>query len=168
MEFKVPTRGLLGFRGDFIIETRGEGILNHSFLEYASYKGEMPGRSRGAIISMLNGEATAYDLWKLEERGRLFITPTTKIYEGMIIGESSKDQDLVVNVTKGKKLTNMRASGSDEAVNLTPIKPMSLEQALEYIDDDELVEITPTSIRLRKKLLTENERKRSGKSSESA
>ncbi|HVW66650.1 MAG TPA: translational GTPase TypA [Candidatus Peribacteraceae bacterium] len=167
MEFKVPTRGLLGFRGDFIIETRGEGILNHSFFEYAPYKGEMPGRSRGAIISMLNGEATAYDLWKLEERGRLFITPTTKIYEGMIIGESSKDQDLVVNVTKGKKLTNMRASGSDDAVNLTPIKPMSLEQALEYIDDDELVEITPTSIRLRKKLLTENERKR-GKASESA
>lgn len=168
MEFKVPTRGLLGFRGDFIIETRGEGILNHSFLEYAPFKGELPGRSRGAIISMLNGEATAYDLWKLEERGRLFITPTTKMYEGMIIGESNKDQDLVVNVTKGKKLTNMRASGSDDAVNLTPIKPMSLEQALEYIDDDELVEITPTNIRLRKKYLTENERKRGGKSSESA
>lgn len=160
MEFKVPTRGLLGFRGDFIIETRGEGILNHSFLEYGSYKGELPGRARGSILSMLNGEATAYDLWKLEERGKLFIIPGTKMYEGMIIGESSKDQDMSVNVTKGKKLSNMRASGSDDAVNLTPIKTMTLEQALEYIDDDELVEITPVNIRLRKKILNENERKR--------
>lgn len=160
MEFKVPTRGLLGFRGDFIIETRGEGILNHSFAEYAPYKGDLPGRTRGSMISMLTGEAMGYDLWKIQERGVLFITPQTKIYEGMIIGESSKDQDLVVNVTKGKKLSNMRASGSDDAITLTPVKPMTLEQALEYIDDDELVEITPTSIRLRKKLLTENERKR--------
>ena len=160
MEFKVPTRGLLGFRGDFIIETKGEGILNHSFLLYEAYKGDLPGRGRGSMISMLTGEATAYDLWKLEERGSLFIGPQTKIYEGMIIGESAKDQDLVVNVTRGKKLTNMRASGSDDAITLVPVKPMTLEQALEYIDDDELVEITPTNIRLRKKLLTENERKR--------
>ena len=165
MEFKVPTRGLLGFRGDFIIETRGEGILSHSFIAYEPYKGEIPGRSRGSMISMITSEATAYDLWKLEERGRLFIVPQTRIYEGMIIGESAKDQDLVVNVAKGKKLSNVRASGSDEAISLTPIKPMTLEQALEYIDDDELVEITPTSIRLRKKLLTENERKR-GKQAE--
>lgn len=163
MEFKVPTRGLLGLRGDFIIETRGEGILNHSFIEYAPYKGDIPGRSRGSMISMLAGEATAYDLWNLQERGKLFITPGTKVYAGMIIGESAKDQDLVVNVLKGKKLTNMRASGSDEAVNLTPIKPMTLEQALEYIDEDELVEITPQSIRLRKKILDENERKRAEK-----
>lgn len=168
MEFKVPTRGLLGFRGDFIIETRGEGILNHSFAEYAPYKGELPGRTRGSMISMLTGEAMAYDLWKLQERGAMFITPQTKIYEGMIIGESAKDQDLVVNVTKGKKLTNMRASGSDDAITLTPVKPMTLEQALEYIDDDELVEITPTNIRLRKKLLTENERKRAGKGASEA
>jgi len=167
MEFKVPTRGLLGFRGDFIIETRGEGILNHSFLQYEAYKGDLPGRSRGSMISMIAGEATAFDLWKLEERGSLFIEPQTKIYEGLIVGESAKDQDMVVNVTKGKKLTNMRASGSDDAVKLTPIKPMSLEQALEYIDEDELVEITPTNIRLRKKLLTENERKRAGKSAAS-
>jgi GTP-binding protein len=166
MEFKVPTRGLLGFRGDFIIETRGEGILNHSFIEYAPYKGDIPGRSRGAMISMLPGESTAYDLYNMQERGKLFIGAGTKVYEGMIIGESSKDQDLVVNVLKGKKLTNMRASGSDDAVNLTPIKPMTLEQALEYIDEDELVEITPVSIRLRKKVLNENERKRS-KSSQS-
>ena len=163
MEFKVPTRGLLGFRGDFIIETRGEGILNHSFIAYEPYKGNLPGRGRGSILSMLAGEATAYDLFNVQERGKLFIGPQTKMYEGMIIGESAKDQDMAVNVTKGKKLTNMRASGSDEAVNLTPVTPMSLEQALEYINDDELVEVTPTTIRLRKKLLTENERKRAGK-----
>lgn len=163
MEFKVPTRGLLGFRGEFIIETRGEGILNHSFIAYEPHKGAIPGRTRGSIISMITGESTAYDLFNVQERGKLFIGPSVKMYEGMIIGESAKDQDMAVNVTKGKKLTNMRASGSDDAVNLTPITPMTLEQALEYIDDDELVEITPTNIRLRKKLLTENERKRAGK-----
>lgn len=160
LEFTAPTRGLLGLRGDFIIETRGEGILSHSFLRYEPWKGEIPSRSRGSIMSMLHGTATAYDLWKLEERGRLFIIPGTLMYEGMIIGESAKDQDMEVNVTKGKKLTNMRASGSDEAVNLTPVQPMTLEQALEYIADDELVEITPSNIRLRKKLLTDNERRR--------
>lgn len=160
MEWKVPTRGLLGFRGDFIIETRGEGILNHSFLTYEAYKGDLPGRSRGSMISMLAGTSTAYDLYNLQERGSLFITEGTAMYEGMVIGESAKDQDLVVNVTKGKKLSNMRASGSDDAVNLTPIKPMTLEQALEYIDEDELVEITPKNIRIRKKILNENDRKR--------
>ncbi len=163
MEWKVPTRGLLGFRGDFIIETRGEGILNHSFMAYEPYKGDLPGRSRGSMISMLNGVSTAYDLWNLQERGALFIAEGVNLYEGMIIGESAKDQDLMVNVTKGKKLSNMRASGSDDAVNLTPIKPMELEQALEYIGDDELVEVTPTNIRLRKKILNETDRKRSGK-----
>jgi len=161
MEFTVPTRGLLGFRGAFIIETRGEGILNHSFLRYEPFKGELPGRSVGSIISMLTGSATAYDLWKLEERGRLFVRPQDMVYEGMIVGESAKDQDLVVNVIRGKKLTNMRASGSDDAIQLTPVKPMTLEQAIEYIGDDELVEITPTTIRLRKRLLNENDRKRS-------
>ncbi len=163
MEFKVPTRGLLGFRGDFIIETRGEGILSHSFIGYEPYKGDLPGRARGSIMSMLHGTATAYDLWKIQERGQLFIVPGTVMYEGMIIGESAKDQDMSVNLTKGKKLTNMRASGTDEAIILTPVQPMTLEQALEYIDDDELVEITPKSIRLRKKLLKEFERKRSSK-----
>lgn len=163
MEFKVPTRGLLGFRGDFIIETRGEGILSHSFIGYEPYKGDLPGRTRGSIMSMLNGVATAYDLWKIQERGQLFITPGTVMYEGMIIGESAKDQDMSVNLTKGKKLTNMRASGTDEAIILTPVQPMTLEQALEYIDDDELVEITPKNIRLRKKLLKEFERKRASK-----
>ena len=163
MEFKVPTRGLLGFRGDFIIETRGQGILTHAFIGYEPYKGDLSGRSRGSMISMLTGEATAYDLWKIQERGILFITPNTKIYEGMIIGESAKDQDIVVNVTKGKKLTNMRASGKDDAIALTPVKPMTLEEALEYVGDDELVEVTPLSIRLRKKLLKEHERKRARK-----
>ena len=163
LEFMVPTRGLLGFRGDFIIETRGEGILTHAFVGYEAYKGDLPGRSRGSIISMLNGVATAYDIWKMEERGSMFIKPAAAIYEGMIIGESAKDQDMVVNVIRGKKLTNTRSSGNDDAITLTPVTPMSLEQALEYIADDELVEITPKNIRLRKKLLTENERKRGGK-----
>jgi len=163
MEFKVPTRGLLGFRGDFIIETRGEGILSHSFIAYESYKGNLPGRTRGSMISMLTDEAMAYSLWNLQDRGALFIKPQTKMYEGMIIGESAKSEDLVVNAAKNKKLTNVRASGTDEAMTLTPVTEMTLEQALEYIADDELVEITPLNIRLRKKVLNENERKRSEK-----
>lgn len=160
MEFTVPTRGLLGFRGDFIIETRGEGILNHSFLRFEPEKGELPGRSRGAIISMVSGETMAFSLWNLQERGRLFVRPQTAVYEGMIIGECNKPDDMVVNPTKNKKLTNMRASGTDEAMDLVPVQPMTLEQALEYIGDDELVEVTPENIRLRKKLLKEHERKR--------
>jgi GTP-binding protein len=160
LEFKIPTRGLLGMRGDFIIETRGEGILTHSFIMYENHKGTIPGRSRGSMISMANGEAVGHALWNLQERGVLFISPQTKIYEGMIIGESAKNEDLSVNPMKEKKLTNVRASGSDESINLTPVQPMSLEQALEYIDDDELVEITPESIRLRKKVLKEQDRKK--------
>ncbi len=163
LEFKIPTRGLLGMRGDFIIETRGEGILTHSFINYEEHKGEISGRTHGSMISMTGGTAIAYALWNLQERGRMFITPQTKVYEGMIVGESAKNEDLVVNPTKEKKLTNVRASGTDEAVNLTPVQPMSLEQALEYIDDDELVEITPENIRLRKKELSENNRRRSSK-----
>ncbi|MBI1812894.1 translational GTPase TypA [Candidatus Peregrinibacteria bacterium] len=160
MEFMIPTRGLLGLRGDFIIETRGEGILTHSFAAYEPYKGDLPGRTRGSMISMVAGEAVAFALWNLQERGRLFITPQTKLYEGMVIGESSKSEDLVVNPTKEKKLSNMRASGSDEAIMLTPVSLMNLEQALEYIGEDELVEVTPKNIRLRKKLLTDHERRR--------
>jgi GTP-binding protein len=163
LEYKVPTRGLLGFRGDFIIGTRGEGILSHSFLLYEPFKGELPGRSEGSMISMVTGETVAFALWNLQERGRLFVTPNTKVYEGMIIGESAKSDDMVVNPTKEKKLTNMRASGSDEAINLVPVRPMTLEQALEYIADDELVEVTPKNIRLRKKFLVEHERKRAEK-----
>ncbi len=163
MEFKVPTRGLLGFRGDFIIETRGEGILSHSFIGYEPFKGPLPGRTRGSLISMVQDEAMAYSLWNLQDRGRLFITPGTRMYVGMIIGESSKPGDMTVNAAKNKKLTNVRASGSDEALTLVPVTEMTLEQALEYIGDDELVEITPKSIRLRKKILDENERKRAEK-----
>ncbi len=164
LEYKVPTRGLLGFRGDFIIETRGEGILTHSFLAYEDYKGDLPGRQRGSMISMITGETVAFGLWGLQDRGRLFVTPQTKVYEGMVIGESAKNDDMTVNPTKEKKLTNMRASGTDEAIVLTPISPMTLEMALEYIGDDELVEITPKNIRLRKKHLKETDRKRAEKS----
>ena len=160
IEYLVPTRGLLGFRGDFIIETKGEGILNHSFLKFEPEKGEIPGRTRGSMISMIDGETMAFSLWNLQDRGTLFVGAQTKIYEGMIIGESSKADDLMVNATKNKKLTNVRASGSDEAMTLIPVREMTLEQALEYISDDELVEVTPQSIRLRKKLLKEHERKR--------
>jgi GTP-binding protein len=163
MEFKVPTRGLLGFRSRFIIETRGEGILTHSFASYEPWKGDLPGRTEGSMISMVAGEAVAYALWSLQERGTLFVKPQTKLYAGMIIGESSKSEDLNVNPTKEKKLSNVRASGSDEAINLVPVNEMTLEQALEYIADDELVEVTPKSIRLRKKILDENERKRASK-----
>lgn len=160
MEFLVPTRGLLGFRGDFIIETKGEGILNHSFLKFEPEKGAIPGRSRGSMISMTPGETMAFSLWNLQDRGTLFIGAQTAVYEGMIIGESNKSDDMMVNPTKNKKLTNVRASGSDEAMTLIPVKEMTLEQALEYIGDDELVEVTPENIRLRKKLLKEHERKR--------
>ena len=160
IEFLVPTRGLLGFRGDFIIETKGEGILNHSFLKFEEEKGEIPGRTRGSMISMVNGETMAFSLWNLQDRGILFIGAQTSVYIGMIIGESAKADDMMVNPTKNKKLTNVRASGTDEAMNLTPVQPMTLEQALEYIGDDELVEVTPKSIRLRKKILDEVERKR--------
>ncbi len=164
LEYKVPTRGLLGFRGDFIIETRGEGILTHAFIAYEPYKGDLAGRTRGSMISMITGEAVAFALFNLQERGTLFVTPGTKLYEGMIIGESAKADDMSVNPIKEKKLTNMRASGSDEAIVLTPITPMTLEQALEYIADDELVEVTPENIRLRKKFLKETDRKRAEKS----
>ncbi|MFA6259352.1 MAG: translational GTPase TypA [Candidatus Peribacteraceae bacterium] len=160
MEFTVPTRGLLGMRGEFIIQTKGEGILTHSFLRYEPHKGRIPGRSRGSIISAVGGETMAYSLWNLQERGSLFVKPQTKVYEGMIIGENAKPGDMNVNPTKNKKLTNVRASGTDEAMRLVPVQLMTLEQALEYINDDELVEVTPKNIRLRKKLLKELERKR--------
>jgi GTP-binding protein len=160
LEYKVPTRGLLGFRGDFIIGTRGEGILTHSFFAYEPFKGELAGKAHGSMISMEFGVAVAFGLWGLQERGPLFIVPGTKVYEGMVIGETSKGEEMAVNPTKEKKLSNMRASGSDEAIVLTPVQPMTLEQALEYIADDELVEVTPQSIRLRKKLLTDNDRRR--------
>jgi GTP-binding protein len=163
LEFEVPTRGLLGFRSQFMVDTRGEGILYSSFSHYEAFKGPIEKREVGSMISGFPGKAMAYSLWKLEERGPIFIEPTTEVYEGMIIGEHLKGDDLVVNPTKNKQLTNMRASGSDEALRLTPIRRMTLEDALDYVKEDEYVEITPTSIRLRKKYLNENDRKKYGK-----
>ena len=160
LEYHIPARGLIGFQGEFMTMTRGVGLMSHVFDDYAPVKPDMPGRHNGVLVSQEQGEAVAYALWNLEDRGRMFVSPNDKIYEGMIIGIHSRDNDLVVNPLKGKKLTNVRASGTDEAVRLTtPIK-LTLESAVEFIDDDELVEITPQSIRLRKRFLTEHERRR--------
>ncbi|MBG8857384.1 translational GTPase TypA [Neisseria meningitidis] len=160
LEYHIPARGLIGFQGEFMTLTRGVGLMSHVFDDYAPVKPDMPGRHNGVLVSQEQGEAVAYALWNLEERGRMFVSPNDKIYEGMIIGIHSRDNDLVVNPLKGKKLTNIRASGTDEAVRLTtPIK-LTLEGAVEFIDDDELVEITPQSIRLRKRYLSELERRR--------
>jgi GTP-binding protein len=147
----------------FIIETKGEGIMYSSFSHYDEYRGEIAKRDVGSMISGFAGTTMAYSLWKLEERGPMLVEPGTDVYEGMIIGEHLKGGDLVVNPNKNKQLTNMRASGADEAIRLTPIRKMTLEDALDYIKDDEYVEVTPRSIRLRKKLLTENDRKKGGK-----
>jgi GTP-binding protein len=160
LEYIVPTRGLLGFRSEFIMDTRGEGILDHNFFEYQPFKGDIPGRRNGVLISTETGKSVAYGLWYIQERGKLFLGAGVEIYKGMIIGENSKENDLDVNPTKEKKLTNVRASGTDEAVRLVPPVEMSLEQALEFIESDELVEVTPKSVRIRKKFLDENERRR--------
>jgi GTP-binding protein len=160
LEYRIPARGLIGFQSEFMTMTRGTGIMAHVFDDYAPVKADMPGRRNGVLISAENGEAVAYALWKLEERGRMFVSPGDKLYEGMVIGIHSRDNDLVVNPIKGKQLTNVRSSGTDEAVRLTPPIRLTLESAVEFIDDDELVEITPLSVRIRKRFLTENERKR--------
>lgn len=163
LEYFIPTRGLIGFRSEFILETHGEGVIDHSFSHYDDHKGEIERRKNGVLISQENGETTGYALWKIQERGILFCGPGTKVYEGMIVGENAKEGDIVVNSCKGKRLTNMRASGADDAITLTPPKILSLEQALEFIEDDELVEVTPHNIRLRKKILSEVGRKRSNR-----
>ena len=157
--YHAPTRGLLGYRSQFINDTRGEGTLVRRIVGYEPYKGEIPQRSSGAMISTETGTAMTYALWNLQERGTLFISPQTEVYEGMIIGESAKNIDLDVNPLKNKKLTAIRSSGRDEAMLLTPPKIFSLEEALEFINDDELVEVTPDAIRLRKKGLTANDRR---------
>ena len=159
----VPSRGLIGYQGEFMTDTRGTGVLNRVFHEWASYKGKIPGRRAGVLISMENGQSVAFALWNLEERGRMFIGAQADIYQGMIIGEHSRENDLEVNPLKGKKLTNVRASGTDEAVRLTTPITMSLEEAIAYIDNDELVEVTPTAIRLRKRHLDPHVRKRAAK-----
>jgi GTP-binding protein len=156
----VPARGLIGYHGEFLTDTRGTGVMHRVFHDWADYRGPIPGRRTGVLISMEDGESVAYALWNLEERGKLFIGPGEKIYQGMVIGEHARGNDLEVNPLKGKKLTNIRAAGKDDAVALTPPVQLTLEQAIAYIDDDELVEVTPHHIRLRKRHLDPHERKR--------
>jgi len=163
LDYKIPARGLIGFQGEFLTITKGTGIMSHVFEEFAPVKADIPGRRNGVLISAENGDAVAYALWKLQDRGRMFVNPGEKLYEGMVIGIHSRDNDLVVNPIKGKQLTNVRASGNDEAVRLVPPIKLTLEYAVEFIDDDELVEITPKSIRIRKRHLLEHERKRASR-----
>ena len=163
IEFEIPARGLIGFRSQFLTDTKGEGVMNHSFLEFRPLSGAAICRSNGALVSMENGVALAYSLWNLQERGVLFCEPQDKVYIGMIIGEHSRPNDLEVNPIKGKNLTNVRASGSDDAIKLVPPRKNTLERALEWIEDDELVEVTPISIRVRKRYLDPNVRKRMAK-----
>ncbi len=164
MEYRIPARGLIGFSGDFLSMTRGTGLMSHVFDEYAPVKeGAMGERRNGVLISQDNGAAVAYALWKLQDRGRMFVSPGDALYEGMIIGIHSRENDLVVNPIKGKQLTNVRASGTDEAVRLVPPVKLNLEYAVEFIDDDELVEVTPQNIRLRKRFLIEHERRKAAR-----
>jgi GTP-binding protein len=158
LEFKIPARGLIGYRSEFLTDTKGNGIMNHIFHGHEPFKGEISSRQRGSIVAWEDGEAVTYGLYNAQERGLLFVTPGTKVYEGMIVGENARNEDIVVNVCKKKHVTNMRASGSDDALRLTPPKTMSLEQALEFISDDELVEITPKNMRLRKRILNTEQR----------
>ncbi|MGC1458674.1 MAG: translational GTPase TypA [Steroidobacteraceae bacterium] len=168
LEYRVPARGLIGFQGEFMTLTRGNGLISHIFDGYAPVKGDIPERRNGVLISNEMGEAVAYSLFNLQERGRMFVHPGEKLYPGMVIGIHSRENDLVVNPIKTKKLTNIRAAGKDDAILLTPPIQMTLEYAVEFIDEDELVEVTPESIRIRKRFLDENERKRAARSAESA
>jgi GTP-binding protein len=160
LDYRIPARGLIGFQGEFMTMTRGTGILSHVFDNYAPVKGEIEERRNGVLVSQDDGAAVAYALWKLQERGRMFVNPGDPVYEGMIVGIHSRDNDLVVNPIRTKQLTNIRASGKDEAILLTPPIQLTLEYAVEFIGDDELVEVTPKSIRLRKRHLKEHERRR--------
>jgi GTP-binding protein len=168
MVFYAPTRGLIGYQGELLTDTRGTAIMNRIFHSYEGHKGTIQGRRNGVLISNDKGEAVAYALWNLEDRGPMMIEPGWKVYNGMIVGEHTRDNDLVVNVLKGKQLTNIRTTSKDEAVRLTPPIRMTLEKALAYIQDDELVEVTPTSIRLRKRQLDETERKREDRAKSAA
>ena len=163
LDYRIPARGLIGFQTEFMNLTRGTGLKSHVFDEYAPMKGEIPSRRNGVLISGEQGDAVAYALWKLQERGRMFVSPGDRLYNGMVIGIHSRDNDLVVNPIKGKQLTNVRSSGTDEAVALVPPIQMTLESAIEFIDDDELVEITPKTIRIRKRFLLEHERKKASR-----
>jgi GTP-binding protein len=168
IEFKIPTRGLFGIRTEFLTETRGTGLLYHTFLEYGPYRGEIASRNRGALVAKEGGDTTAYAIEPLQERATLFLNPGVKVYGGQVVGENSRDADMVVQVCRKKHLTNMRASGSDFAVQLTPARSMTLEQCLEWIDDDELVEVTPESIRIRKKMLDHSQREVANKKAKKA
>jgi GTP-binding protein len=161
--YRVPARGLFGYRSEFLTDTRGEGLLHHRFLEYGPYVGPMSTRSRGVLVSMMDGESVAYAIGLLQERSTFFIEPGVPVYEGMIVGENSRPGDMEVNVIKGKKLTNMRASGSDDNILLEPPRRMTLEDAMGYITDDELIEVTPKSLRLRKRLLNASDRKKASR-----
>jgi GTP-binding protein len=158
LEFRIPARGLIGFRSQFLTDTKGTGIMNHLFAGWEPWHGAIPARATGALVADRTGVATAYAIWNLQERGEMFVEPGEKVYEGMIVGENARASDMDVNITKEKKQTNMRASTADEAVRLIPARRMGLEQAIEFINDDELVEITPKSIRLRKRVLAANQR----------
>ena len=163
MEFVIPARGLIGFRAQLLTATKGNGIMNHVFHGYAPYKGDIPGRTRGALVAFENGETTPYGLDSIQNRGTLFVGPNEEVYMGRIIGENARDTDMDVNPCKTKHLTNMRSSSSDDAVRLVPPRIFSLEQALEWINDDELVEVTPKSIRMRKAILDRSARAKAAK-----
>jgi GTP-binding protein len=161
--YRVPARGLFGYRSEFLTDTRGEGVLHHRFLEYGAWAGSVRGRERGVMVCMADGVSVAYALWNLQDRGILFIGPGIDVYEGMVVGENARTGDLEVNVSKGKKLTNIRASGADDAIQLEPPRQITLESALEFIGEDELVEVTPAAIRLRKRHLKAHERKKASR-----
>jgi GTP-binding protein len=158
LEFRIPTRGLIGFRSQFLTDTKGTGIMNHLFAGWEPWHGGIPARATGALVADRAGVATAYAIYNLQERGEIVIEPGITVYEGMVIGENARANDMDVNVTKEKKQTNMRASSADEAIRLIPPRRLSLEQAVEFINDDELVEVTPKTIRLRKRILASNQR----------
>ena len=166
MEFEIPSRGLIGFRNEFLTETKGTGLLNTLFLRWGKWQGDLQGRGTGSLVADRQGPTTGYAIFNLQERGELFVKPQIEVYEGMIVGENSRDVDLDVNIVREKKLTNMRASSADEALRLVPVRDLTLEQAIEYIAEDELVEVTPESIRMRKKVLPANIRPKSKKSSD--
>jgi GTP-binding protein len=159
MEFRLPSRGLIGFRSEFLTDTKGTGIMNHLFDGWEPWQGDIAHRLTGALVSDRSGRTTGYAIENLQPRGELFVSPGEEVYEGMVVGEHARGNDLDVNITKEKKLTNMRASGSDDMIRLVPPRVMNLEQALEFIKEDELVEVTPTSFRLRKRVLAANRRK---------
>ena len=163
LEFSIPARGLIGYRAEFLTDTKGNGILNTLFDGYEPYKGDIPERPQGSLISFETGEAIPYGMYNAQERGSLFVTPGTKVYAGMVIGRNARSGDMEVNICKQKKLTNIRAAGSDDALRLVPAEIMSLEQCLEFITEDELVEVTPLNLRIRKKILNATMRSKANK-----